>query len=145
MRNPTLIIAAVVLTSAAAHADPASVLRAGEWETRNDNGPVNHICHLEDHAFDRATLDWMMGAERAKCAPADVGMSGPVTTYATTCEVAGGRMTVHGTITAQGPDAFTTHIQSHFEGGTIKMPDMDMSQVARRTGPCRPGDRQGPD
>ena len=52
------------------------------------------------------------------------------------------------TITATGPDAITSRVQS--KGGAFKMPngqtvpipDSDTVTVSRRLGPCKPGDRQ---
>ena len=141
MKSTGLAALAVFVASAsAALADPPPQLRAGEWETRNDNGPAHRICERNDHAFDAVAVNRMLSAGGTKCAPAEVHTSGPVTTYSSTCVIAGGRLTTHGVMTSHGPDAYTSRSQSHYEGGTMKLPDMDMTQVSRRLGPCQPGD-----
>jgi hypothetical protein len=126
--------------SFAAPADSAPVYHAGEWQTRNDAGPAHLLCERNDHVMDQATIGRMMNQPGMSCAPGDLHTVGPVTTFSTSCKVAGGLMTMNDTITWQGPDTYTSRVRSHFAGGKIAIPDMDMTQVARRLGPCRPGD-----
>ena len=64
------------------------------------------------------------------------------------CVIGGSTMTSSATITATGPDAITSRVQS--KGGAFKMPngqtmpipDSDTVTVSRRLGACKPGDRQ---
>ena len=129
--------------AASASASPP-FLQAGEWQTRTGSGAPVLICHQKDHAMDQAALFRMTNRPGMSCAPGAFNSVGGVTTLSTRCQVAGGTMIMNDTITQQGPDAYTSHIRSHFTGGKIPMPDMDFTQVARRLGPCRPGDRPTP-
>jgi hypothetical protein len=127
--------------STAALAQSSPVLHAGEWRTRNGDGPINLICESGDHVQDQATLDRMMKMRGAQCEVGDLHRAGPVTTFSTSCHVGGGQMRVQDTITWQGPDSYAIRMHSHMDGGSVAMPDMDITQVAQRVGPCRPGDR----
>jgi hypothetical protein len=80
----------------------------------------------------------------AKCTIGDVKEDGAVITYVTTCDIAGGLMVLHGTITVDGTDSYTSRSKSHFEGSQIKLPDMDLTVTSHRVGPCQPGDIQSP-
>ncbi len=141
--TPVLFGLCLALSSAAAaHAE--MVAHAGEWQTRNDNGPINLICEHADHKFDRATMERMLTRPGMVCTVGDLRTAGMVTIISASCQVAGGRMTTVDTITWRGPDAYTSHMKSHFEGGKIAIPDMDMTQAAQRLGACKPGDRQSP-
>ena len=119
----------------------APVVRSGEWETSIDGGPKHLVCEKSDHTFDQASLAKAMALSGAKCAPGDYHDTGTVVTYKTVCEIGGGKMTSGSIITATGPDSYTTRSTSHMDGGQYKIPDMDMTQTARRLGPCKPGDK----
>ena len=141
---PLLLAGLCIAASSASVADAQMVMHAGEWQTRNDNGRTNLVCEHTDHTFDRATFTRMMSASGAVCTVGDVHTTGMATTVSASCQVAGGHMTTTDTITWRGPDSYTSHVRSHFEGGKIAIPDMDITQVAQRLGPCKPGDRQSP-
>jgi Protein of unknown function (DUF3617) len=141
------IIAAVIICAAsalAAHADSAQVMHAGEWETRIGEGMVRRTCLNADRAFDPATLIKLTAKAGAKCTLGDAHADGPTITYVATCEIGGGHMTLHSTITSGGPDSFTSRSKAHYECGPIKIPDMDMTQTSHRLGSCQPGDAKSP-
>jgi roadblock/LC7 domain-containing protein len=134
--------AAAVLLDAAFAVQPvaAATIRGGEWETSNDGGPKHLTCEKTDHTYNQASLDKMMQMSGAKCTPGDFHDGGTVVTYKVVCEIAGGKMTSNSVITMIGIDSYTTHSTTHMEGGSMKMPDIDMTQVAHRLGGCKPGD-----
>jgi hypothetical protein len=133
--------AAIIFSTVfAVQAYAAPTTRNGEWETSNDGGPKHLVCEKTDHTFDAATLDKAMHMAGAKCAPGIFHDGGTVVTFKVICEIGGGKLTSNSVITATGPDSYTTRLTSHMEGGPMKMPDMDMTQTARRLGPCKPGD-----
>jgi hypothetical protein len=84
----------------------------------------------------------------ASCKLNNIKTVGDVTSISMECNIGGSTMTSSATITVTGPDAFTSRVQS--KGGAIKMPngqtvpipDSETVTVARRLGPCKPGDRQ---
>jgi hypothetical protein len=140
--TPALVAAAAFLASSNVAA-AAPVARAGEWESTVGARKVI-ICLKHDRSFDSiASLTTRM--PQVKCGPVDYHSAGPVGTFTVTCEVAGGRLTSHGTIISTGPDSYTSHVTSHMVGGQMAMPDMDMVQTGRRLGECKPGDRVSPD
>ena len=142
--NATNMCAVMVLAASATAALAAGPPRfaAGEWETSNDAGPARHVCQQVDRVFDAPTITRMFAMMKMKCSSPVVSSSGPITTYVLTCAVAGGRMTEHGTITPQGPSAYTSRVQGHLEGASVKISDADLAltQVSRRLGPCQARD-----
>jgi hypothetical protein len=127
-----------------AYADPVQVMHAGEWESRVGDGQPRLICMKTDRPFDQETLSKMTQKAGAACTLSDVKEAGAVITYLTSCNLAGGKMILHGTITVNAPDTYVSRTQSHFEGGPVKLPDMDLTVASRRLGPCQPGDIQSP-
>ncbi len=127
-----------------AYADPAQVMHAGEWESRVGDGPPRLICLKTDRPFDQETLAKMTQKAGATCTLGDVKEAGPVITYLTSCNIAGAKMILHGTITVNAPDTYVSRTQSHFEGGPVKLPDMDLTVASHRVGSCQPGDIQSP-
>lgn len=138
------LIALCAILSFATGSIAAPFYRAGEWQSRTDNGPPNLICHQSDHTLDQAALTRMFSGPGQKCSPGQLTTIGPVTTVSVTCQMAGGSLTTSGTITAQGPDAYISRLHAHLTGGKMTIPDMDITQVAKRLGACRPGDRPSP-
>jgi len=134
-----LLISALLITAQTAR---ATTLRAGEWETIIDGGRRSIVCIPADKNFDQATVSKLMSSAGIKCNVSAFQTLGPVTTSAMVCEVAGGHLSVRSTFTFNGQDSYITRSISHLEGGSVKMPDMDMTQTAHRLGACKPGDRQ---
>jgi hypothetical protein len=97
-----------------------------------------------DRTFDQATFSKIMALSGAKCATGTLNVAGAVISFSASCDIAGGHLTVFTTITATGPDAYTTRSRSHYVGGQIKMPDMDITETSRRLGACKPGDKPSP-
>jgi len=128
----------------AAQAKPTHVMRAGEWESRVGGAPKRLICLKADRPFDPVTLTKMSDRVSAKCHIGDVNETGAAITYVTMCDIAGGHMVVHGTITVDSDDSYISRSKSHFEGGQVRLPDMDLTVTSHRVGPCQPGDTQSP-
>jgi hypothetical protein len=141
------VLNALVLVAAlagAAQTAQAATARAGEWETVLDGGKPNLVCLHQDRTFDAATIEKMSQAPGLKCDFSNLHSSGAAASISAVCAVGGGRMSIETVITSTGPDSYVTRTRSHFEGGSMKIPDMDMTQTGRRLGDCKPGDRQSP-
>jgi len=141
-----LITVAIACAGFAApvQADPVHIMHAGEWESQIDKMPGKRICLNKDRAFDSDTLAKMTQQLGIKCSVNDVVTSGSSLSYTSICEIAGGRVTQHGVITFEGDDSFSSRTKAHYEGGPIKIPDIEMSQTSHRLGACQPGDHQSP-
>jgi hypothetical protein len=139
-----LAVAALFSAALATQANAAQVVRAGDWETTIDNFAPRHTCMGTDRTFDQASMVKTLELSGQKCASVDWHQAGNVTTYESVCDVAGGKLTTRSVITVTGPDSFTTRSTGHMVGGTVKMSDkdLDMTQVARRIGPCTPGEKR---
>jgi len=142
----TVVLGAVLATTAWA---APLVRQAGEWETTIDNGKPMLFCYPTDVTLDQSyVMQSMSKLPGANCTMSDMKTVGNVTSYSLQCTVGGSQMISSGTITVTGPDSFTG--KSHSHGGVLKMPngqavampDMDIVNVSRRLGPCKPGDRQ---
>jgi len=145
MRQIFIAISMAFLASLTlAYAEPVQVMHAGEWESRIGNGQPRLICLKTDRPFDLETLTKMTEKAGARCILSDVKEADSVISYITSCDIAGGKMILHGTITVNAPDTYVSRSQSHYEGGPIKMPDMDLTVASHRVGPCQPGDSQSP-
>jgi hypothetical protein len=131
------------LVAAASAAAAAPVARAGEWES-TIGGRTNYVCLAKDRAYDVEGLAKVMPGG-GKCAVSDLHTAGPVTTFVMACDIAGGHMTTHNTLTMTGDQAYTMRATSHMDGGPQKIPDMDITQVSHRTGPCQARDRMAKD
>ena len=148
MLKPTAFAAAlfaVSMTSASA----APVRHPGEWETVIDKGQPLIACFPQDETLDENTMMRPLAKiPGASCKLNNIKTVGDVTSISMECNIGGSTMTSSATITVTGPDAFTSRVQS--KGGAIKMPngqtvpipDSETVTVARRLGPCKPGDRQ---
>jgi hypothetical protein len=143
-----LLVAACAVTATAASAEPM-VRHAGEWETIIDNGRPSILCFPTDAVMDpKYIMQSMAKLPNAHCTMNNWSTTGNVTTYSLQCTIGGSVMTTSGTMTVTGPDSLTG--KSHTHGGSMKMPngqtmtfpDMEMTTVSRRLGPCKPGDRQ---
>jgi hypothetical protein len=148
LKSATLTVVLGAALAGAAWAAPL-VRQAGEWETTIDNGKPMLFCYPTDVTLDQSyVMQSMSKLPGANCTMSDMKTVGNVTSYSLQCTVGGSLMTSSGTITVTGPDSFTG--KSHSHGGVIKMPngqavampDMDIVNVSRRLGPCKPGDRQ---
>jgi hypothetical protein len=151
LKAATLVVILCAVSASAARAEQM-VRHAGEWETTLDNGRPMVMCFPTDQTFDQNTITKPMAKlpGGANCTVNNWSTAGNVTSYSLQCTIGGSQMTTTGTITATGPDAYTS--KSHTHGGKIPMPngqvqdmpDMDMTTVSHRVGPCKPGDRQAP-
>jgi opacity protein-like surface antigen len=139
----TLTVTLLFSVAIIAQANAAQVVRAGDWETTIDGGPARHTCMGTDRTFDQASMAKTLALTGQKCASVNWHQAGNVTTFESVCNVAGGKLTTRSVITVTGPDSFTTHSSGHMVGGTVKMSDkdLDMTQTARRDGPCTPGEK----
>ena len=149
MQKSAIFIAALFAVSASAVVWAAPVRHAGEWETTIDKGQPLVACFPVDETLDENTLMRPLAKiPGVNCKVDSVKTVGDVTSISMQCVIGGSTMTSNATITATGPDAFTSRVQS--KGGAIKMPngqtmpipDSDTVTVSRRLGPCKPGDRQ---
>lgn len=145
MLKPAVFAAALSIASASA----APVRHAGEWETVIDKGQPLIACFPQDETLDENTMMRPLAKiPGASCKLKSIKTVGDVTSISMECNIGGSTMTSSATITVTGPDAFTSKVQS--KGGAIKMPngqtvpipDSETVTVARRLGPCKPGDRQ---
>ena len=137
----------VVALFIAAAAAPAR--RAGEWRTVIDNRAPQIACLPVDKTLDRksVTID-LARMSPMTCRLNGITTVGLVTSIVVQCTQPGiGVMTMKGTTVAIGPDAFASTMHSHTayyepdSGKRIAAPDTTMTSVARRLGPCKPGDR----
>jgi hypothetical protein len=135
------------MSATAALAD-SIVMHAGEWETTIDKGKPMIVCRPADATLDQNyVLQSMSKIPGADCKMSELKTQGDVTSYSLQCMIGGSQMISSGSITMTGPDSYTGTAHSH--GGMIKMPsgqamampDVDMTSVSRRLGPCKPGDR----
>jgi hypothetical protein len=151
MLKPAIFIATFFAVLASHVALAAPVRHAGEWETTIDKGQPLIACFPVDETLDENTM--MRPLAKIPCASCkmnSIKTVGDVTSISMQCVIGGSTMTTNATITVTGPDAFTSRVQSM--GGAIKMPngqtmpipDSDTVTVARRLGPCKPGDKQVP-
>ena len=148
MLKPAAFVAALFAVSVTA-ASAAPVRHAGEWETVIDKGQPRVACFPTDETLDENTLMRPLAKiPGASCKVDSIKTVGNVTSISMQCNIGGSTMTSSATITATGPDAISSRVQSH--GGAIKMlngqvmpiPDSDTVTVSRRLGPCKPGERQ---
>ena len=142
------VLAMVLVVGAAggAQADELGVIHAGRWEaTFGDAGPnarVMYTCRKADVVMDEKSMASAMGQMAADCSKVDFKRSGDVITYSLVCKSQNMTITSSGTTTFAGPDSFTTVSHTHMEGGTMQMPDHDMTMHFRRVGAeCQPTDR----
>lgn len=148
LKSVTLIVVLCTVSATVAWAEPL-VRHAGEWETTIDNGKPILFCYPTDVTLDQGyVMQSMSKLPGANCTMGSMKTVDNVTSYSLQCTIGGSLMTSSGTITVTGPDSVTGKAHSH--GGVIKMPngqavampDMDIVNVSRRLGPCKPGDRQ---
>ena len=125
-----LVWAGILSNSALATAAPE--MRAGEWEI---SPPGERYCFA-----DRSPLD-VMPSSLQGCSALRVKETAGAFTYSTICSMFGIDAAVDGTVTLDGPDAFTnvTHV-------AIADPASETSVITtiRRIGPCKPGDSPPP-
>jgi hypothetical protein len=150
MQKSAIFVAALFAVSASV-ALAAPVRHAGEWETTIDKGQPLVACFPVDETLDENTLMRPLAKiPGVSCKVDSVKTVGDVTSISMQCVIGGSTMTSNATITATGPDAFTSRVQS--KGGAINMPngqtmpipDSDTVTVSHRLGPCKQGDRQMP-
>lgn len=150
LKRAAMIFALSAVSATAAFAGPL-VRHAGEWQTSINNGPPRIVCFPNDATFDQAYVTKSMAKiPGASCTISNINTIGNVTSYSMQCTVNGSTMTSSGTITATGPDSFTSKIHSH--GGSMKLPngqvsafpDMNLTSTSHRLGACKPGDPQNP-
>jgi len=148
MLKPAAFVAALSAVSITA-ASAAPVRHAGEWETIIDKGKPLIACFPVDETFDENTMTRpLLKIPGASCKMDSLKTVGDVTSFSMQCNISGSMMTSSGTITVTGPDSFTSNVQTKGgimkmpNGQTIPIPDSDTVTVARRLGPCKPGERQ---
>lgn len=121
MQKSAIFFAAFFAVSASV-ALAAPVRHAGEWETTVDKGQPLIACFPVDETLDENTLMRpLTKIPGVSCKVDGVKAVGDVTSISMQCLIGGSTMTTSATITATGPDAFTTRVQAH--GGAIKMPN----------------------
>ena len=145
-----IVIAALLVVAAVARADQGPLLRAGEWSTvvtfdggKSPPGPPRHACETSDHVMDKATFTALMARAHLVCPRLDFGTAGQVTTFSMTCNSTAAKdmtLQANGTMTNDGPDGYTLHEHTHAQGGSVRIPDMDITSVSRRVGACTPED-----
>src|ERR1700761_2572211 len=142
-------LAAVLLAASVTVVRAAPVRHAGEWETTIDKGQPLVACFPTDETFDENFMTKPMSKlPNTTCKVENLKTEGNVTSLSMHCDINGSPMNSSATITVTGPDAFATKV--HTEAGVIKMPNGqtvpipagDTVTVARRLGPCKPGERQ---
>lgn len=143
------LIVSFLLAAEATTAYASPVRKAGEWQTVIDGGQPLVACFPDDQTLDENTITRAMAKiPGSNCKTNSFNTTGDVTTYSVECTIGGSLMTSSGTITATGPDTYTS--KSHTHGGmipmpngkTAAMPDTDTLTVSRRLGPCKPGERE---
>ena len=141
--------AVAILFASSSPALAAIVRHAGEWATTIGDGQPLIACFTTDQTLDQAYVAREMAKiPKAQCQTPSLTTLGPVTSFTMQCMIGGSLMTSTGTITQTGPDSFSS--KTHTHGGVIMMgpgksmaiPDGDQVTTSRRTGPCKPGDRQ---
>ena len=138
MRILAILLAAVFAAAVPARAEDAMILKAGEWSVMVDNQPgePHLICYGEDHP-----LGQIAGGQMDGCVQHSTVSGGKVMTIDAICRTPGSRVLVHGTITALGHDTYRTDSDLLFDrAGFGGRRGVSLKILARRVGPCRPGD-----
>ena len=137
MHRTAYWLAAVIGCAAPAFAGDTMVLRAGEWTVARDGqGESMKICYGEDH-----NLGQLAGAGMDDCVQNSAASPDKVLTIDAICQMANGRVIVHGTIRPTGADAYRADSRITFEGAGTKA--VSLGITARRLGSCQPGDTPG--
>nr|WP_294517123.1 DUF3617 family protein [uncultured Rhodopila sp.] len=137
MLRTAYLLAAVIGFAGSAFAGDTMMLRAGEWTVARDGqGEATKICYGEDHK-----LGQLAGAGMDACVQSRVAAQDKVLTIDAICQMANGRVIVHGTIRPTGADAYRADSRITFEGAESKA--VSLGITARRLGPCQPGDAPG--
>jgi len=137
--------AATLLAATSALPAGANPIRhAGEWQTVIDGGSPRVACIAEDQTLDEAAIARVMTRRPgASCKTTHFTTTGDTVNYALECTIRGSVMTTSGTLTATGPDSFTSTDHSHggaipIPGGrALALPDTDTVTVFTRLGPCK--------
>ncbi len=138
-----LLTGALLCISTVADADPVMLRKAGEWEVTMSN-PMGQgaprtmkICFGADKPVTDMTTNQMKDCEKK-----DISASGTTTTVDARCSLPSNmKVSVHGTITMTGPDAYSSESKMHLDGGPAGMPtDVTITAHATRLGPCQPGE-----
>nr|WP_294552995.1 DUF3617 family protein [uncultured Rhodopila sp.] len=138
MHRTAYWLAAVIGFAAPALAGDGMILRAGEWMVARDgqSGEPMKICYGEDHK-----LGQLAAAGMNECVQSSAASPDKVLTIDAICQMANGRVIVHGTIRPTGADAWRADSRITFEGA--KSNSVSLGITARRLGPCQPGDAPG--
>jgi hypothetical protein len=138
MHRTAFLLAAVIGLAGPAFAGDTMILRAGEWKVARDGqgSEPKKICYAQDHK-----LGELAGAASDACVQSSAASPGKVLTIDAICQMANGRVIVHGTIRPTGADAFRADSRITFEGAETKA--VSLGITARRLGPCQPGDAPG--
>jgi hypothetical protein len=137
-----LLAVTAALTGAAAPAGSASV-HAGEWETLVNGGHRKLICQHHDLTFDQPTVTKMFQGKGLKCAIDSFNASGAQISVHETCTTVAGTAAGDTVMTIASEDAYTSRTKGHMISG-LPLPNIDITQTARRLGDCKPGDVQSP-
>nr|WP_294512042.1 hypothetical protein [uncultured Rhodopila sp.] len=137
MHRTAYLLAAAIGFAAPAFAGDTMTLRAGEWTVvRDGQDDLTKICYGADHPIGQ-----LAGAGLNECVQSSVASPSNVVTIDAICQMAIGRVIVHGTIRPTGADAFRADSRITFDGAASKT--VSLGITARRLGPCRPGDTPG--
>ncbi len=138
--NPVAVIMAAVLLCSATAAKADQVIKAGEWavtDTVNGKGPAEtqKICR----ATDRTVADVFtrsLTKSGAQCSKKTFDTNGHTVTFELSCKVSGMQVTMHGTHTWTGEDAYHIDYHTHYAGAPQGMPtDISRTGDAKRLGP----------
>jgi hypothetical protein len=141
MNRTVFLLAATLGLGGAAQADETMMLRAGEWRIVRD-GPapgVQLICYDSDRPLGQMTDRGMND-----CVQNRVVTGGTLLTIDAICRTADKLVTVHGTIQSLGVNAYRADSRIRFHhAGQANGADVSIRVIAKRLGPCRPGDVPG--
>jgi hypothetical protein len=153
-----LATAASALAARGTCAAPAMTMRAGEWETvvsvpsplaagMSTIGRPQLICRRLDRDIDMTVLVAQALGMRGDCSPSDIRADQSGARLSMICPVGSMTMRVQGSVTMDGPDAYTTRARARISGGNggFTPPDMDVVSVSHRLGPCRRDDQRHAD
>ena len=141
--KPFAIILSITLLGAATAAHADQMIKAGEWvvtDVINDKGPgePTKICRPGDRTIEEI-FTRVLAKPGTTCSKKEFNSNGNTVTFALSCTISGVQVTMRGTQTWTGADAYHSDYYTHYEG-VPGMRDIARSSDAKRLGPCQPGD-----